>query len=112
MRVKVKATTTVKPKTPDDDARPRRAHTDAVVTAVHYAEEHPGRWIGLGRTFETIENATSTASCIRRGFLRVKPTPGEPRFALGDHVYLALPATPEVKVEQAEGAWSLSLRVT
>jgi hypothetical protein len=43
----------------------------------------------------------------RRGFLRVKPKPDEPTFALGDHVYLALPAAPEVKVEQAEDPWSL-----
>jgi hypothetical protein len=78
---------------------------------VHYAEAAPGKWFQLAHTFKTRENAYSTASCVRRGFLRVRPKPGEPTFALGDRTYLALPAVPEVKVQGDAELWRLDLRI-
>jgi hypothetical protein len=41
----------------------------------------------------------------------VHPKPGEPTFVLGDNTHLALPAAPEVKVEQAGEVWRLDLRL-
>jgi hypothetical protein len=110
--VKRKRSTRAEPKPPEDDEpRPRRKLTDDMVELVHLAMAEPGKWVRLNRAFKTRENAHSTASCIRRGFLRVRPQDGDPTFVLGEHTYLALPAKPEVKVEQADGAWQLSLRV-
>lgn len=95
----------------DDEPRPRRKLTDDMVELVHLAMAEPGTWIRLNRAFKTRENAHSTASCIRRGFLRVRPQDGEPTFVLGEHTYLALPASPEVKVEQADKVWRLWVQV-
>jgi hypothetical protein len=106
----------IKPKRPKalptrEEPRPRRKLTEDVVEAVQIARSHPGKWIELGRTFKTRENAHSTASCIRRGFLRVKPLPGEPTYELGGHTYMALPAASEVRVVHIGDTWQLSLRL-
>ncbi|HEX4189231.1 MAG TPA: hypothetical protein VHY83_15160 [Solirubrobacteraceae bacterium] len=95
----------------EDEKPPRRAITDSIVETVHYAKDKPGKWIRLARDFKTRENAHSTASCVRRGFLRVRPKDGEPTFVLAEHTYLALPAKPEVKVDHDGGVWRLSVRI-
>jgi hypothetical protein len=108
----VKRKRSTKPKPPiDDEPRPRRKLTDDMVELVHLAMAEPGKWVRLNRVFKTRENAHSTASCLRRGFLRVRPQDGEPTFALGEHTYLALPAKLEVKVEYKGETWRLSVRL-
>ena len=92
------------------DEKPRRAVTDAIIVWVHYAKETPGRWVELDHAFQTRSNAHSTASCVRRGFLRVRPKPGEKAIAVGEHTYLKLPAKCEVKIKQEGEFWRLWLR--
>jgi hypothetical protein len=94
-----------------EDAKPRRAATDLIVEVVHYAEADAGKWLMLPREFKTRENAASTASCIRRGFLRVKPQAGDKTITVGGKSYLALPALCEVRVEHDGKVWKLWLRV-
>lgn len=92
------------------DQKPRRAVTDSIVEAVHIARSEPSEWIKLGHEFKTRENAASTASCVRRGFLRVRPKQGEKTLTLGDKTYLALPARCEVKVQHEGESYWLWLR--
>lgn len=81
----------------EEDKPSRRVLTDAIIETVHYAKGKPGEWCPVPHLFKR-SNAHSTASCVRRGFLRVKPKPGEQAVTVGEHTYLKLPAKCEVEV--------------
>jgi hypothetical protein len=94
----------------ENDRPSRRAVTDSIVQTVGYAKADPGTWIKFARSFKTRENAGSTASCVRRGFLRVRPQQGEKKVEVGEHTYLALPGRCEVRIEHDGERWWLWLR--
>ena len=87
----------------------RRPLTDAYVAAVETALRSPGDWIDV-RTFAGKMNAQVTASCMRAGYLRVKPDVSDEAVNVGTRRFLALPGSVETKVDQVADGWRLSIR--
>lgn len=77
--------------------------------AAAVAARQPGTWIEV-RVFETEANAAVTASCLRRGFLRVRPRAGDESVQIGARTYVALPAALEAEVERTDTGWRLRAR--
>jgi len=66
----------------------RRPRTELYLAAVEEAIGQPGRWIELGRDFDTEFNAAITGSCLGGGYLRVQPRDGDVPVTIGGKRYI------------------------
>jgi len=93
------------------------AMTALYLAAIEDAARQPGKWGMMGRVFNHKSLATSTASCIRNGHLRVRPLDGDPVYEhtkeTGEVVkYLGLRHNINVAVRPAKDeTWRIWMRV-
>ena len=86
-----------------------RPKTDLYLAAGDRALATPGAWTSV-RIFETQKNAAVTASCMRGGYLRVKPREDEVAVQVGRHRWLRLSAPLETRIDEIDEGWHLSVR--
>jgi hypothetical protein len=87
-----------------------RPQTDLYLATVEEARRSPGQWIEVPRTFDTEFNASITGFCLREGYLRVKPRPGEPAVRVAGNSYLATAGPVEVDYREIPEGWVLFVR--
>ena len=90
----------------------RRPVTDTYLDAVQRAADAPGRWIDIPRTFKSESNASITGYCLREGYLRVEPRPGEPSVRVAGKSYLALRTPVEAEHRETADGWVLRIRTS
>lgn len=86
-----------------------RPETERYLAAVEHAVARPGTWIEV-RTFDTRSSATTTAACLRDGYLRVEARHGQPSTVVAGRRWLATAAPVETDVTGCAEGWKLRVR--
>ena len=89
--------------------RPRPV-TEMYLSAVRDAVARPGVWMEIPRDFVTEANASVTAKCLEKGFLRVEPRAGDTSIAIEGKHFIATEAPVHTRVTSIDGGWRLSVR--
>lgn len=80
------------------------------LAAVEAAHAQPGRWVEIGRAFDTEFNASVTAGRLERGYLRVQPRQGDPPIVVEGKRYIRTASPVDTRVRASDGEWRLSIR--
>jgi hypothetical protein len=80
------------------------------LATVQRAVTQRDQWIDVPSRFDTEFNASITGTCLRDGYLRVRPRDGDTPVVVQGKRYIKTAAPVEYRVRREPDGWVLSIR--